>query len=297
MNDLKIFESSQFGKIRTSVTESGEPLFCLVDVCRILGLTNPSQVKTTLQRCGVISNEVSTPIISQGVNTGKTKIVELNFITEPNLYKCIFQSRKPEAEAFQDWVCGEVLPSIRKSGGYIVSSPNDTPEDILARAVLVAQESIERKNKQISELQETLNNKDHQLQIESMRVEEKQQQIEEQQKTISDLTPGYNFSRAVEASKKSILISEMAKILTQNGYVIGQNRLYKYLRDNGYLFSKGEQYNLPVQRYMEMGIFEIKKVVISQPGGTAITTNTTKITPKGQIYFVNKFIAQKGGVA
>ena len=163
--------------------------------------------------------------------------------------------------------------------------------------MLVAQESIERKNKQISELQEAIDNKDQQLHIEAMRVEEKQQQIEDQQRTISDLTPGYNFSRAVEASKKSILISEMAKILTQNGYVIGQNRLYKYLRDNGYLFSKGEQYNLPVQRYMEMGIFEIKKVVISQPGGTAITTNTTKITPKGQIYFVNKFIAQEGGVA
>lgn len=297
MNTIQIFKNPEFGEVRTLVSESGEPLFCLADLCKILGLGNPSQVKTTLRKDGVISNEVSTHIISNGIDTGKTKIMSLNFITEPNLYKCIFQSRKKEAEQFQDWVCGEVLPSIRKSGGYIASSPNDTPEDILARAVLVAQESIERKNKQISELQEAIDNKDHQLQIESMRVEEKQQQIEDQQRTISDLTPGYNFSRAVEASNKSILISEMAKILTQNGYVIGQNRLYKYLRDNGYLFSKGEQYNLPVQRYMEMGIFEIKKVVISQPGGTAITTNTTKITPKGQIYFVNKFIAQKGGVA
>ena len=296
MNDLKIFESSQFGKVRTSVTESGEPLFCLVDVCRILGLTQPSRVKSTLRQDGVITIKGVSNTTNQYGTTTQQEVM-MNFITEPNLYKYIFQSRKPEAEAFQDWVCSEVLPSIRKSGGYIASSPNDTAEDILARAVLVAQESIERKNKQISELQEAIDNKDQQLHIEAMRVEEKQQQIEDQQRTISDLTPGYNFSRAVEASKKSILISEMAKILTQNGYVIGQNRLYKYLRDNGYLFSKGEQYNLPVQRYMEMGIFEIKKVVISQPGGTAITTNTTKITPKGQIYFVNKFIAQKGGVA
>ena len=292
MNDLKIFENDQFGQIRTSVTENGEPLFCLADLCNSIGIKNHRNVIGRLDEWDV--HRMDTPTKNQ---YGATVIQQVIFVSEAGMYNVILRSDSDKAKPFRKWVTSEVLPSIRKSGGYIASSPNDTPEDILARAVLVAQESIERKNKQISELQETLNNRDHQLQIESMRVEEKQQQIEEQQKTISDLTPGYNFSRAVEASNKSILISEMAKILTQNGYVIGQNRLYKYLRDNGYLFSKGEQYNLPVQRYMEMGIFEIKKVVISQPGGTAITTNTTKITPKGQIYFVNKFIAQEGGAA
>ena len=286
MNAIQIFKNPEFGEVRTAGTPEN-PLFCLMDICKALDLRQNDVVRR-------LNDEVvSTHPISDSL--GREQLA--NFVNEDGLYDVILDSRKPEAKKFRKWVTSEVLPSIRKSGGYIASNPDDTPEDILARAVLVAQKSIERKNKQISELQETLNNRDHQLQIESMRVEEKQQQIEEQQKTISDLTPGYNFSRAVEASKKSILISEMAKILTQNGYVIGQNRLYKYLRDNGYLFSKGEQYNLPVQRYMEMGIFEIKKVVISQPGGTAITTNTTKITPKGQIYFVNKFIAQKGGVA
>ena len=286
MNTIQIFKNPEFGEVRTTGTPEN-PLFCLADVARVLNL----QTHKVVERLddGVLSKY---PISD---SLGREQLA--NFVNEDGLYDVILDSRKPEAKKFRKWVTSEVLPSIRKSGGYIASNPNDTAEDILARAILVAQESIERKNKQISELQETLNNKDHQLQIESMRVEEKQQQIEEQQRTISDLTPGYNFSRAVEASKKSILISEMAKILTQNGYVIGQNRLYKYLRDNGYLFSKGEQYNLPVQRYMEMGIFEIKKVVISQPGGTAITTNTTKITPKGQIYFVNKFIAQEGGAA
>lgn len=286
MNAIQIFKNPEFGEVRTAGTPEN-PLFCLMDICKALGLTQ-GHVRERLDD-GVVSTE---PISD---SLGREQLA--NFVNEDGLYDVILDSRKPEAKKFRKWVTSEVLPSIRKSGGYIASSPNDTPEDILARAVLVAQESIERKNKQISELQEAIDNKDQQLHIEAMRVEEKQQQIEDQQRTISDLTPGYNFSRAVEASKKSILISEMAKILTQNGYVIGQNRLYKYLRDNGYLFSKGEQYNLPVQRYMEMGIFEIKKVVISQPGGTAITTNTTKITPKGQIYFVNKFIAQKGGVA
>lgn len=286
MNTIQIFKNPEFGEVRTAGTPEN-PLFCLMDICKALGLTQ-GHVRERLDD-GVVSTE---PISD---SLGREQLA--NFVNEDGLYDVILDSRKPEAKKFRKWVTSEVLPSIRKSGGYVASSPNDTPEDILARAVLVAQESIERKNKQISELQEAIDNKDQQLHIEAMRVEEKQQQIEDQQRTISDLTPGYNFSRAVEASKKSILISEMAKILTQNGYVIGQNRLYKYLRDNGYLFSKGEQYNLPVQRYMEMGIFEIKKVVISQPGGTAITTNTTKITPKGQIYFVNKFIAQKGGVA
>lgn len=286
MNSIQIFKNPEFGEVRTAGTPEN-PLFCLADICRVLDL-QPSRVKDRLEYGVISSNPISDSL-------GREQLA--NFVNEDGLYDVILDSRKPEAKKFRKWVTSEVLPSIRKSGGYVASSPNDTPEDILARAVLVAQESIERKNKQISELQEAIDNKDQQLHIEAMRVEEKQQQIEDQQRTISDLTPGYNFSRAVEASKKSILISEMAKILTQNGYVIGQNRLYKYLRDNGYLFSKGEQYNLPVQRYMEMGIFEIKKVVISQPGGTAITTNTTKITPKGQIYFVNKFIAQKGGVA
>lgn len=286
MNTIQIFKNPEFGEVRTAGTPEN-PLFCLADICRVLDL-QPSRVKDRLEYGVISSNPISDSL-------GREQLA--NFVNEDGLYDVILDSRKPEAKKFRKWVTSEVLPSIRKSGGYIASSPNDTPEDILARAVLVAQESIERKNKQISELQEAIDNKDQQLHIEAMRVEEKQQQIEDQQRTISDLTPGYNFSRAVEASKKSILISEMAKILTQNGYVIGQNRLYKYLRDNGYLFSKGEQYNLPVQRYMEMGIFEIKKVVISQPGGTAITTNTTKITPKGQIYFVNKFIAQEGGVA
>ena len=286
MNTIQIFKNPEFGEVRTAGTPEN-PLFCLADICRVLDL-QPSRVKDRLEYGVISSNPISDSL-------GREQLA--NFVNEDGLYDVILDSRKPEAKKFRKWVTSEVLPSIRKSGGYVASSPNDTPEDILARAVLVAQESIERKNKQISELQEAIDNKDQQLHIEAMRVEEKQQQIEDQQRTISDLTPGYNFSRAVEASKKSILISEMAKILTQNGYVIGQNRLYKYLRDNGYLFSKGEQYNLPVQRYMEMGIFEIKKVVISQPGGTSITTNTTKITPKGQIYFVNKFIAQKGGVA
>ena len=285
--NLRIFESSQFGKIRTSVTESGEPLFCLVDVCRILGLTNPSQVKTTLQQCGVISNEVSTPIISQGVNTGKSKTMELNFITEPNLYKCIFQSRKQEAEAFQDWVCGEVLPSIRKNGGYMVAKEDESPEEIMARALLLANETLKRQRLQIKAAEHRIST-----------LEENNQTMESLIKTqadkIEEMTPGDNFARAVLSSNQSILVGEMATILTQNGCVIGRDRLFNYLREHGYLHKMGEQRNLPVQRYTEMGLFEIKKQVITRPEGDNIIRNTTKITPKGQIYLYNKLMEEGG---
>lgn len=108
MKDLQIYENAQFGQIRTSVTESGEPMFCLADVCKALGLSNPRKVKTQLSPKGVT---ISDTLTNGGVQ-------QLNFINEPNLYKCIFQSRKKEAEAFQDWVCEEVLPSIRKHGAY-----------------------------------------------------------------------------------------------------------------------------------------------------------------------------------
>ena len=206
-----------------------------------------------------------------------------NFVNEDGLYDVILDSRKPEAKKFRKWVTSEVLPSIRKSGGYIASSPNDTPEDILARAVLVAQESIERKNKQISELNEAVSEKDQQLC-------DKDQQIKEKQQEIIEKTPGYNFSKAVETSGNSILIGELARILAQNGVKIGQKRLFEFLRSNGYLFKSGTQYNQPTQRSVEMGLFEIKKTVITASDGSQIIKNTTKVTPKGQIYFVNKFI-------
>lgn len=239
MYKLKIFESSQFGKIRTSVTESGEPLFCLVDVCRILDLKNPRSVKTTLRQDGVHSMDVSTPIISQGVNTGKTKMMELNFITEPNLYKCIFQSRKPEAEAFQDWVCSEVLPSIRKNGGYMVAKEDESPEEIMARALLLANETLKRQRLQIKAAEHRISTLEENNQTMKSLIKTQADKIEE-------MMPGDNFARAVISSNQSILVGEMATILTQNGCVIGRDRLFTYLREHGYLHKMGEQRNLPV---------------------------------------------------
>lgn len=272
MNTIQIFKNPEFGEVRTAGTPEN-PLFCLMDICKALGLTQ-GHVRERLDD-GVVSTE---PISD---SLGREQLA--NFVNEDGLYDVILDSRKPEAKKFRKWVTSEVLPSIRKSGGYIASSPNDTDVDILARAVLVAKETIDRKNKQISELTEVVFEKDQQLC-------DKDQQIKEKQQEIIEKTPGYNFSKAVETSGNSILIGELARILAQNGVKIGQKRLFEFLRSNGYLFKSGTQYNQPTQRAVEMGLFEIKKTVITASDGSQIIKNTTKVTPKGQIYFVNKFI-------
>lgn len=275
---IKIFENAQFGQIRTSLTESGEPLFCLVDVCKALGLTNPRQVKTTLSARGVITND--TPTYNQH---GALVMQQMNFITEPNLYKCIFQSRKKEAEQFQDWVCGEVLPSIRKSGGYMVARQDETPEQIMARALMVAKDTIDRQQAALKQSE----NKNYLLQCQNDALTSMN---EGQQRHIKALMPGATFAKAVETSEHSILVGELARIIKQNGVEIGQNRLFQWLHDKGYLCKKGEMYNQPTQKALQMGLFELKKTVITKPNGDSLVTTTTKVTGKGQIYFVNKFL-------
>lgn len=271
---IKIFENAQFGRIRTSLTESGEPLFCLADVCKALDLGNPSQVKQRLQKNGVISNEVI-----DSMNRPQL----MNFITEPNLYKCIFQSRKKEAEQFQDWVCGEVLPSIRKSGGYMVARQDETPEQIMARALMVAKDTIDRQQAALKQSE----NKNYLLQCQNDALTSMN---EGQQRHIKALMPGATFAKAVETSEHSILVGELARIIKQNGVEIGQNRLFQWMRDKGYLCKKGEMYNQPTQKALQMGLFELKKTVITKPNGDSLVTTTTKVTGKGQIYFVNKFL-------
>lgn len=276
MKELKIFENAQFGQIRISVTESGEPLFCLADVCKALGLTNPRKVKTQLNPKGVTISDTPT-------NGG---IQQLNFITEPNLYKCIFQSRKKEAEQFQDWVCGEVLPSIRKSGGYMVARQDETPEQIMARALMVAKDTIERQQTAIAKAE----SKALLLQSQNQALSEMN---EAKSRHINQLLPSVRFAHAVETSEHSILVGELARIIKQNGVEIGQNRLFAYLREKGYLCKAGERYNQPTQKSLDMGLFEIKKTVIQKPNGDSLVTTTTKVTGKGQIYFVNRFLYEE----
>lgn len=270
---IKIFENARFGQIRTSISASGEPLFCLADVCKALDITNSRDVKKRLSPKGVC-------IIYTPTSSGEQ---QLNFITEPNLYKCIFQSRKKEAEQFQDWVCGEVLPSIRKSGGYMMAHQDETPEQIMARALVVAQQTIDRQK------------------AAALAAEKKAFLLESQNKALSEmnearsrhirsLLPAATFAHAVQTSEHSILVGELATIIKQNGVEIGQNRLFAYMREKGFLCKNGERHNQPTQKGLDMGLFEIKKTVITKPNGDSLVTTTTKVTGKGQVYFVNRFL-------
>lgn len=246
-----MFDSPQFGAIRT-IAREGSPLFCLVDVCKALNLV-PSKVAQRLEE-GVLSKY---PLQTAG------GVQEANFVTEDGLYDCIFDSRKPEAKAFRKWVTSEVLPSIRKNGGYIMAAKEDSPEEIMAKALNIANSIIERKNKLITE----------------------------QEQRIASLEPAECFTKAVSTSEHSILVGELAKILRQNGIEMGQNRLFRWLRENGFLCTKGEAYNQPTQKALEMGLFEIKESVVLKPNGNSLTITTPKVTGKGQVYFVNRFLS------
>lgn len=247
MNDLKIFENKEFGEIRTAVVED-EPMFCLTDVCRALGITHITDVKSRLRKDGVGTSEVI-----DSLGRKQTAI----FVNESNLYKVIFQSRKEAAERFTDWVTSEVLPSIRKNGGYIAGQETMSDDELMARALQVAQNKILERDKQ-----------------------------------IETMKPKAIFADAVAASHTSILIGDLAKLISQNGVSIGQKRLFKWLRDNGYLIKReGSDRNMPTQRSMEMKLFEVKESTISNPDGSVRITRTPKVTGKGQQYFVNKLLA------
>lgn len=276
-NKISIFENEQFGQIRTSVTEVGKPLFAAADVARTLGYANPQKaVRDHCKGCTKRSG-VSLTTNQYGITSEQT--VELTYIPEADVYRLVMRSKLPQAEAFQDWVCEEVIPSLRKTGGYMVARADETPEQIMARALIVAQDTIKRAEAEKVRLEERVSQQDNALYLKDKFIEEQ--------------APKALFADAVATSSRSILVAELAKILQQNGVDIGQNRLFEWMRQNGYLCSKGEYYNTPTQKAMEMGLFEIKKTTITKPDGSVLVSTTTKVSGRGQIYFVNKFINKK----
>ncbi|MDR2764336.1 MAG: phage antirepressor KilAC domain-containing protein, partial [Tannerella sp.] len=195
----------------------------------------------------------------------------VTYIDEGNIYRLAAKSELPGAEAFESWIFDEVLPSIRKTGAYA------TPATIDA---IIA--DPEFGIKLLSSLKE-----ERQKRMEAERIQA------ELRASGEAMRPKALFADAVAASDRSVLVSELAKILKQNGVEIGQNRPFVWLREKGYLCSKGEYYNQPTQKAMELGLFELKKTSIAKPDGSVLVTGTTKVTGKGQIYFVNKFIGNK----
>ena len=255
MNELQIFNSEEFGEIRT-ITKDSKTYFAGSDVAKALGYAIPHKAVQTHCK-GVLKWNIPT-------NSGNQDIL---FITEGDIYRLIMKSKLPKAEEFERWVMEEVLPSIRKNGGYIAGQETLSDEELMAKALLVA------------------NNK----------IAERDKIIEQKQARIEQMKPKEIFADAVATSHTSILVGDLAKLICQNGYQIGGKRLFSWLRDNGYLMKSGSSYNMPIQRYVQQGLFEVKERSIQNPDGSVRITITPKITGKGQLYFVNKFLGGSDG--
>ena len=255
MNDLKVFENSEFGTVRTVIVND-EPYFVGKDVADILGYTNtPKAIRDHVDD----EDKLTERIVLSGQNR------EVVFINESGLYSLILSSKMPNAKKFKRWVTSEVLPSIRKHGMYAT-------EELLANPDLL-----------ISVAQE--------LKAERERSKQLKQKIEKDKpKTI--------FADAVATSSTSILIGDLAKIIKQNGVDIGQKRLFSWLRENGYLIKrKGADWNSPTQKSMEMELFEVKETAITHSDGHVSVSKTTKVTGKGQQFFINKFLQNMEAIA
>lgn len=251
-NEMQKFDFKG-ASLRTLTDEAGEPWFVAKDVCDILELTNPAVAlqsldddeKTNLSNSYVWSEPGRRPLI----------------ISEPGLYRLVMRSRKPEAKEFQRWVTHEVLPAIRKTGGYIPTTDADDDMTILAKAVMIGQRTMEAQN----------------------------QQIAEQQTRIVELEPKARFADAVAASDGTCLVGELAKMLRQNGMDIGQNRLFRLLQADGYLGKSGSNRNVPTQRAMDLGLFRIKETTVTHADGHTTVSRTPKVTGKGQRYFIDRY--------
>ena len=238
-------------EVRT-IQNDGEPWFVLKDVCNVLHIGNSRDVVARLDQDEKGVGQIDTL-------GGKQ---EMTIINESGLYNVILRSDKPEAKPFRKWVTSEVLPTIRRHGMY--ATP-DTVEKMLADP-----------DTTIKLLETIKQERAARLALEAQAEADK---------------PKVLFADAVSASHTSILVGDLAKLLRQNGVEIGQNRLFSFLREKGYLCSQGERYNLPTQRSMDRGWFQVKETTINQPNGSVRITRTVKVTGKGQQYFINMFLA------
>ena len=246
MQELQIFKNEEFGEVRT-VTIDNEPWFVGKDVAAALGYSN------TRDAISKHVHEDDKGVAKCDTPSGKQ---EMTVINESGLYALIFGSKLESAKRFKHWVTSEILPSIRKHGGYIAGQENMSDEQLLAKALMVAQSKIA-----------------------------------ENQKQIERMKPKEIFADAVATSHTSILIGDLAKLLKQNGVETGQKRLFNWMRENGYLIKRnGVDRNMPTQKSMEMGLFEVKESTVNNPDGSVRINRTTKVTGKGQQYFINKFL-------
>lgn len=251
MNNIQLFTSAEFGDIRT-IKDADAIYFVGKDVAEILGYTNTRKaladhVDPEDKKDGVT--------IRDSIGRDQTPVV----INESGLYSLVLSSKLPSAKRFKRWITSEVLPALRRQGGYMLTNENETPEQIMARALKIADEALKRKDALIDELK-----------------------------------PKALFCDAVSVSKNTCLVGELAKLMRQNGVDIGQNRLFERLRQDGYLCCHGSNHNVPTQRAVDLGLFVIKETVISHADGHTTLQRTPKVTGKGQRYFIEKYVLNGG---
>ena len=252
MNDIQVFENSEFGKIRATRGKDGEPMLVASDVAKVLGYREAEKLTRLLDEDEKGTQILGTPGGSQTVS----------IITEAGFYRAVMTRRskfvkddeaRKRVVAFQRWVTHEVLPAIRRDGGYMVAR-DETPEETMARAFVIAQVTIDRQKGRIAELE-----------------------------------PKALFADAVAASDGTCLVGELAKMMRQNGLTVGQNRLFAMLREDGYLGNVGNNRNVPTQRAMDLGLFRIKETAVTHSDGHVTINRTQKVTGKGQIYFIKRY--------
>lgn len=251
MDNVTIFRKDEFGAVR-AVTLEGEPWFVAADVCRALGLGN-----STVAAARLDEDERSK------FNLGRQG--EATIINEPGLYALVLSSRKPEAKAFKRWITHEVIPEIRKTGGYIAGQETMDDDQLLANALMVAQRKIAERNKQL----EAANEK------------------------IKADAPKVLFAETVQKAEGDILVRQLARLMNQRGYDIGERRLYEILRRDGWVIkANAKDQNAPTQKSVDMGLMRVIERTIGSAEKTFLST-TTVITPKGQLYFLNKYAPER----
>lgn len=254
---VQVFSNSEFGQIRAVKDDDSEPWFVAKDVCDALGIRTDT-VRTILDDDEV--REISNPN-SIGVTHGRSPLI----VSEAGLYSLILKSRKPEAHAFKRWVTHEVLPSIRRSGGYMVARPDESDAEVLSRALLIAQQTIERRDARIAD----------------------------QQALIGELSPKAAFFDAVGDSDGKMSVADLSKALRQAGIQMGQNRLFKWFRDNGYMGKRGIHRNRPTQRAIEQGLFYLHDTTFVRRDGKVFNSFTPMVTAKGATVFFKAISRQR----
>ena len=270
MNELKVFENAEFGQIR-GVEIDGESWLVGKDVAERLGYANTKDAlsahvdeddKRILQKSEIATFENHIPKSALAVDFVWADIPNrgLTIINESGLYSLVLGSKLPNAKKFKRWVTSEVLPAIRKHGGYLTAE----------------------------KVEEALLNPDVLIRLATELKDEREARRALESKVAKD-APKVMFAQAVEQAENSILVGDLAKLIKQNGTDIGQKRLFERLRAEGYLGTRGENYNMPTQRAMEMQLFRISERTINNPDGSVRLTRTVKVTGKGQVYFINRY--------